>query len=628
MRRLIPFSLLIMLIIVTPIVQAQDLCETIAKNAFREVQVNCADTPDGEACYGFSRLTPSFVDEETPIDSFTSPADFMGIENLVSVETVPIDVEADEWGIAYFRFDTDVTQTDDAVILVMMGDVTLEQVDSDAEYAFNISSASESTCADVPNSVLIQGPTDTAIDLEINEIPMQLGSTMAVGFDVDDEGNSQFWVAVMAGELTLFPDTPEAIIIPEQHVVTSPINRITFSAPQAWGDSDRDVDSKGFYVPFYQFPELILNYDAGDVVNICEITMKASTNIWFAYSGAGFDRSVPAVFVPTNTYYATNRTVDDNGIEWYRVEYANQQLWTNTQDADVDCTLEIIPDEGVCTVTASSEVDTLPARVGAGFNRSVVSFLSMAISFTVVDQLFDAEGNWWYEIDNNNGGTVFLPVDLFDYACDDIRYVDRLPSTDVVVGTSCELQLARNAVQGRVGPDRNRSVRVILSLDDELVAIGEHVNNDGTRWYITELGILGDIWVSAEDVTNDCPRLTTVAPPPVIFAQPTIAPQSTSNPFIPSPNTPDEPILFNATIISCTITAAYRVVMQANIPAPVGYVALVDSDGNNYIPWDGGANQWTNGNLAYLPPPTAFTFLDEGGNALAVSGVSNGCSIE
>jgi hypothetical protein len=122
------FSLMFVLLAlfaVTFSASAQRLCETLVEDALDDTDDNCDLTQPNDACYGFDTLDSYFFTEGD--FEFRSPADLIRLGELHTVHSQPLDLESDEWGVGYFEMKATLhTQTDEAINVLMLGDVAME----------------------------------------------------------------------------------------------------------------------------------------------------------------------------------------------------------------------------------------------------------------------------------------------------------------------------------------------------------------------------------------------------------------------------------------------------------------------------------------------------------------------
>lgn len=207
---------------------AQELCEALVRDAWEVVTENCGEIGNQSACYGHDSLEATFTTADTTA-SFLNPSDQVDLLSIQTVRTLPFDEEEEEWGISDFVIPAEPFggTAQDSVRIYTTGDVIVEN----AAYAvdgslpmqtFNFKTAGQSDCREAPNAVFIQTPDGLSVDLNVNSTPIQLGSTVVTGTDVDGAtGADLMWFGVVEGMLKINPGTPEEIIVPEGSFTTT-----------------------------------------------------------------------------------------------------------------------------------------------------------------------------------------------------------------------------------------------------------------------------------------------------------------------------------------------------------------------------------------------------------------------
>lgn len=137
LRHTLPFGLLLpLLIAVTPALLAQETCPALVQRALTAIGDNCGNMARNSACYGYNLVGATFT-EAVPEDFFTTPADRTEINQLETLTTAALDVEADRWGVAVMTLQANIPNTlpGQAVTFVLLGDVEVENaVEPDAAF--------------------------------------------------------------------------------------------------------------------------------------------------------------------------------------------------------------------------------------------------------------------------------------------------------------------------------------------------------------------------------------------------------------------------------------------------------------------------------------------------------------
>lgn len=367
-RKLIVALLLIFSI---SVVQAQRLCEALVEDALDDTSQNCVEQ-DGEiGCYAYDNLASTFFSEESQ-GSFIRPGNIVDIATLHTIEGVEIDLEEDEWGIAYIqaRVNLDEATAESAVRIFMLGEVFLENaVDSTAEDAdvvfgsLYFTAGEESDCQEAPNTLVVQGPEGESIDITINDVPIRIGSTIGLGLATQDEEN-RMWITVIAGEATLYPDSPTEVVIPEGNFAEAPIvprsdtdtamvfDSVTgepivslkgepvirlspiaeFSEPMPLSDDATGYRNPAYYDTIRLLPESLLNYPLTSTS--CLVTANDESSI--THTGPGENRGTYKYLDPTLDVTVTGKKIID-GVVWWQLDKddvpgsaaAVLELWVN-----------------------------------------------------------------------------------------------------------------------------------------------------------------------------------------------------------------------------------------------------------------------------------------------------------
>jgi len=139
-------------------VQAQRLCEALVENALEQAGDNCTEQ-DGElVCYAYDNLSATFF--ETASSSVFTPSSIIDIPAVHTVKSNPLDLEEDEWGIAYLQLQANLPEAtaNSSVRMIMLGEVLLENAVNEAIGA-PLDTVLITTSADTS---LLSAPEDTA----------------------------------------------------------------------------------------------------------------------------------------------------------------------------------------------------------------------------------------------------------------------------------------------------------------------------------------------------------------------------------------------------------------------------------------------------------------------------------
>jgi uncharacterized protein YgiM (DUF1202 family) len=126
-RTILILGILIFFGISTVSAQNDAVCPAYVAAALEAVASACGDLERNQACYGNNQIIAEFW-QETDDSRFSQPADRIVLAELRSLATTPLDIEANQWGVAALKVQANIPETlpGQAVTLLLMGDATLE----------------------------------------------------------------------------------------------------------------------------------------------------------------------------------------------------------------------------------------------------------------------------------------------------------------------------------------------------------------------------------------------------------------------------------------------------------------------------------------------------------------------
>jgi LysM repeat protein len=102
-------------------------CPALVERALEALDDNCDRMDRNSACYGFTLVDAEFAQEVEP-DFFRQPSDRAELTLLQRLQTVPLDLENDLWGIAVMNVQANVPNSlpGQAVTFLLVGDAEIE----------------------------------------------------------------------------------------------------------------------------------------------------------------------------------------------------------------------------------------------------------------------------------------------------------------------------------------------------------------------------------------------------------------------------------------------------------------------------------------------------------------------
>ncbi|NDJ75627.1 MAG: hypothetical protein GYB65_05160 [Chloroflexi bacterium] len=104
-------------------------CTELVQQAVLELASNCAAARRNTACYGFPQVEATSADQ-LDSSSFGTPGDTVDLANLAAIRTSPLEVEAEEWGLALMKVQANVPGglPDQNATYLMVGEVEVVNV--------------------------------------------------------------------------------------------------------------------------------------------------------------------------------------------------------------------------------------------------------------------------------------------------------------------------------------------------------------------------------------------------------------------------------------------------------------------------------------------------------------------
>ncbi len=130
MHRLSLLALLLLLLslggVAVASAQAQT-CSALVQEAIEIANANCDGLARNEVCYGYRSISASFY-QDVDADTFSEPTDIVGLTDIRRLETLPIDPDTQQMGVALMRLQAMLPNTlpGQSVLFIMIGDVQVE----------------------------------------------------------------------------------------------------------------------------------------------------------------------------------------------------------------------------------------------------------------------------------------------------------------------------------------------------------------------------------------------------------------------------------------------------------------------------------------------------------------------
>ncbi len=109
-----------------PAVQLNADCTALVTRALEALGNNCSLLEDTSACYGYNQVLASFFQPQAA-GFFTRPADRAALPDLETIQTSPLNLESDQWGIAVMSLRANLPNTlpGQQVTFLLLGDAAV-----------------------------------------------------------------------------------------------------------------------------------------------------------------------------------------------------------------------------------------------------------------------------------------------------------------------------------------------------------------------------------------------------------------------------------------------------------------------------------------------------------------------
>ncbi|MEQ8677730.1 MAG: discoidin domain-containing protein [Aggregatilineales bacterium] len=179
-----------------------ETCPELVQTALAQIGDSCGSLGRNQACYG-NILINATGEGGTTLENFGTSGDVVDVTAIQTLQTAPLDVENQTWGVAVMALQANLPDTlpGQNVTIILFGDVLLENDDtaeaisaddgfSAPMQAFRFSAGlGQPACTEAPrDGVLVQAPSQTTVNLRVNGVDVEVGST-ALLLPLDEDGD-------------------------------------------------------------------------------------------------------------------------------------------------------------------------------------------------------------------------------------------------------------------------------------------------------------------------------------------------------------------------------------------------------------------------------------------------------
>lgn len=449
------FALIILLL--GFIVMAQDEACVDVVNAAIEVAADaCEGGGINTVCYGNTQLD---ADAQSGADiTFESVGDVIDITELALLEAAPFDPDTEEWGIAIMtlRARVEGSSPGQSITFLMTGDIALDNAsEEDESWVFFLSGGTgQSECAEAPDSFVVQSPAGTRVNLTVNGVEIELGSTAVL---YSDPGNS-LEILVVAGEAEVTANQSSETIEVGTATSVDLGGADGLSAASAPTAPTTFNPLRTANIPFELLPDAITVSAQSSWTNT-GISVQAGQEIFMSVSGY------------VNTCFDTSNPACDGDSPF--------NTWHDTLGDDSPCDGGF----GPCQLLGANFA-SLIARVGSGTpfvvgaGGSFIAENDGVLQLGVNDTRFD---------DNTGAFSVLVTVDGHSAQ----------RAATLTFSNACEVT-APSGINVRLSPSTNSDIRRTTGANEVLSIDRQLVGEDGFTWW----GVRNGGWVR-EDTVNE-----------------------------------------------------------------------------------------------------------------------------
>jgi|GEM_PF-6765888 len=467
------FIFLVLVLLQTTVLQAQRLCEALVDNALDEAGSNCVEQ-DGElGCYAYDSISSTFFDDGQA-GSFVSPGSTAELSTLHTLRSAELDLEEDEWGIAYLQSSVslEAATADSSVRLFMLGDVFMEngvEGGAGATVASVFITISETT-------PLRDSPADTGATVAegTSAMVLEANATSADGVWVRANFEGQVvWVT----RASLFPnDAIDNLASADSAPAGASTDAAFGSLYFTTGDESDCQEAPNMLV--VQGP----NGQAVDI-SINDVPIRIGSTIGL---GLGSDGTNDLMWVTVISGKATLYPDMPNAVE-IPEEHFTEAFISAEVGAGTTAILDKVTGQPIVSPEGLPYVRRVPTTlftVPAPLSEEATSYMNPAFYNTVRR----------------------LPESLLNYPLDGATD----GGTATLTETICVLNPVAGigAVDAHIGPGRGRSIRTIYEETAIITDATEITAEDGSIWYEIPTESFGLVYVSGEDVTQNCETTT------------------------------------------------------------------------------------------------------------------------
>ncbi len=179
---------------------SNERCQALIAAALQASAQGCARLGANQACYGNTTIEAELASGSA--SRFDARGDIVGIENLLSLNTSPLNPQTNDWGIAVFKLVANLPNTlpGESVTFLVFGDTSLINASGDMQAFYFSSQLGQLACAQVPfDGILVDLPNGAGVRFVANGAEIVLLGDAAL----QAEANKELTLSMLAGSASV-----------------------------------------------------------------------------------------------------------------------------------------------------------------------------------------------------------------------------------------------------------------------------------------------------------------------------------------------------------------------------------------------------------------------------------------
>ena len=163
-------------------VSAQDnKCQAIVTRAIDFLQTHCDAVGRNIACYGHSQVKAE-PQGKLPL-RFDAAGDRVGIRDIRSLVTFPLDEQTGVWGLSLLKIHANVPDSvpGQNITFLVVGETSIENTSGNMRSFYFTTGLGNITCQEAPrDAIIVRSPRHNEVTFTANGVQITIGSTIVI----------------------------------------------------------------------------------------------------------------------------------------------------------------------------------------------------------------------------------------------------------------------------------------------------------------------------------------------------------------------------------------------------------------------------------------------------------------